>query len=63
MFSWDRFDAELDDVLQAEAALRGPKRPCVYCGHLTTARSGVCPNCNDLPAGEPEALIEAREDT
>jgi hypothetical protein len=58
---WNRFDAELADLLQNEASKRGTKRPCKYCGRLTTRADRVCLYCDDLPAGEPEKIIEAEE--
>lgn len=51
---WNKFDAELADLMENERRKRPRPVRCRYCGHLTTRKDGVCPAHDDLPELEDE---------
>ncbi len=53
---WDVFAAELADTARGA---NHKKRPCVYCGALTRAVSGVCLAHSDLPRFDPHTNVQA----
>lgn len=54
---WDVMLAELEDAL--ELSRMKSKRPCRYCGALTTATSGICLAHSDLPSLDPHTNVRA----
>ena len=54
--TWDRFDAELTDLVEHERD-RKRRHACIYCGAMTMSTIRVCANHDDLPALEASAAM------